>query len=86
MGLDDVCSDFVSLFARGRSPVQSVNDLLEWVEIYSDGYPSDKGSQLDAMRRAAKRVQRLQRSGDQNSLSKRFGLALRTGRFHWGKS
>src|SRR5262249_34923899 len=63
MGLDDTCCDFVSLYAQKRQTLaQSVDGLLESIEFDQQHYPSDEGSQLDAMRRAAERVQRLLRS------------------------
>src|SRR5262245_8975092 len=68
MGLDDTCCDFVSLHAQKRVPLaQSLDSLIREVDWYSRDYPSDAGSQVDALRRAAKRVQRLQGSKDQRA-------------------
>jgi hypothetical protein len=59
MGLDDSCCDFVSLYARKKIPLaQNIDMLLEsldWYTSQSDNYPTDKGSKLAALRRAAKR-------------------------------
>jgi hypothetical protein len=71
MGLDDSCCDFVSLYARKKIPLaQNIDMLLEsldWYTSQSDNYPTDKGSKLDALRRAAKRVKRADKLGDQKA-------------------
>ena len=69
--LSDACSDFVTLYARQKDAARLVAELREDVAWYSRPnyplqYPADPGSQVDALRRAIKRV--LARPEDQDAM------------------
>ena len=75
--LSDVCFDFVILHAQKRKElIPNLQSLAESVEHYCKSYPKESGSQIDALRRAIKRVERFYRDISRPEDQDRFEEAL----------
>src|SRR5438045_3619774 len=66
MTLADVCSDFVHGYDTEETPEPQLTELLKGLDWYSKDYPAHRGSDIDALRRACKRV--LARPNDEEAL------------------
>ena len=66
MTLADVCSDFVHGYETEKTPEPQLTELLKDLDRYSKHYPTHRGSEIDALRRACKRV--LARPNDEEAL------------------
>jgi hypothetical protein len=69
MTLADACSDFVGGYKTEREQKPWLEELLEHLDWYSKrgwDYPKHRGSEIDALRRACKRV--LARPNDKEAL------------------